>query len=57
MKTSTRNPGLKVKASVKAGGFNIGPNHNRSGLKVRTAVKSGYTAVTNHSRRITALGQ
>ena len=35
MKTTSSNSGLKVKASIKAGGFATG-NHSRTGLKVRT---------------------
>ena len=46
MKTSKT--GLKVKTSIKAGGFP--GNHSRNGLKVRTSVKAcGFPG--NHNRR------
>jgi hypothetical protein len=52
MKTTA---GLKVKSSVKAGGF--GPaNHNRmlSGLKVKSSVKAGGFGPANHNRMLFA---
>ena len=51
MKTTTKNTGIKVTTSVKAGGLNT--NHNASGLKVRTSVKAGATALRpNHAARV-----
>jgi hypothetical protein len=47
MKISTRQTGLAVKASVKAG--LSGTNHNRAGLVVKSAVKAGLSG-TNHNR-------
>ena len=40
MKKTTKNTGIKVSTSVKAGGI-MDRNHNRIGLKVKTAIKSG----------------
>ena len=48
MKTITK-AGLKIRASVKAGGFG-GGNHSRAGLKVRAIVKAGGFGGGNHSR-------
>ena len=39
MKTTKTNAGLKVKASIKAGGLHL--NHNRVGLKVQADIKAG----------------
>jgi len=47
MKTTTTNAGLKIKATIKAGG--ILPNHTRSALKVRSAIKTGGI-LPNHTR-------
>jgi len=51
--TTTSKTGLKVKTTIKAGGFTM--NHSVRGLKVRSAIKAGGTGlVANHSR--SALG-
>ena len=48
MKTSSsKNAGLKVKTSVKAGGVPL--NHNRNGLKVKTSIKACGVPL-NHNR-------
>jgi hypothetical protein len=57
MKTieTKKTAGLKVKSSVKAGGF--GPvNHSRKlpGLKVTTSLKAGGFGPVNHNRRLLA---
>jgi hypothetical protein len=52
--TTTTNAGLKVKTSIKAGGFNP-PNHNRAALKVRTAIKAGFQNVQNHNTVVIAI--
>ncbi len=56
MKTKTIS-GIKVKATVKAGGINALTNHNRArlriggGIKVKATVKAGgINALTNHNR-------
>ena len=48
MKTIQTNSGLKVKASVKAGGL---PNHNRGGLRVKAGVKAGGLVAQPQPRR------
>jgi hypothetical protein len=51
MKTTTKNTGIKVTTGVKAGGFSITPgNHNRSALRVKTALKVGSISRLNHNR-------
>ena len=51
MKTTTANAGLKVKASIKAGGMPL--NHNRNGLKVKAGIKAGEIVfLRNHSARL-----
>jgi hypothetical protein len=50
MKTSTKNKGLAIKTSIKAGGLAM--NHNRSALKVRSSVKAGGIWVGNHNRAL-----
>lgn len=52
MKTKAKNTGIKVTASVKAGGLNS--NHNAAGLKIRSGVKAGSTTELrqNHSARM-----
>jgi hypothetical protein len=47
MKSVAKSAGLKVRSTVKAGGFTV--NHSRAGLKVRSSVKAGGFTV-NHSR-------
>ena len=47
----SKNPGLKVNAYVKAGGFG-NTNHNRSGLKVNTGLRAGLTHARNHNARL-----
>ena len=56
MKTSsTKNAGLKINAGIRAGG--LPANHNRNGLKVRTAIKAGEVIFQgNHSERLLAVG-
>jgi hypothetical protein len=47
---TTKTSAIKVKTSIKAGGF--GPaNHNR-GLKVTTAIKAGGFGPANHNRAL-----
>jgi hypothetical protein len=59
MKTTTKNTGIKVNTGVKAGGWNggqMGGNHNRNGLRIRTSVKVGTMIQSaNHSRQLLAL--
>ena len=56
MKTTKKTSGIKVTANVKAGGLPA-RNHNRSGLRVRTAVKAGpMISVKNHNRQMLVLG-
>jgi len=50
MKTTTKNTGIKVTASVKAGGFFLPGNHNRGGLAVKTSLKAGTSYHLNHNR-------
>jgi hypothetical protein len=50
MKTKTIS-GIKVKANVKAGGFD-NKNHSRAGMKVRAGVKAGEILHANHSARV-----
>jgi hypothetical protein len=47
MKTTKKISGIKVTASVKAGGY--GPNHTRATLRVRTGLKAGGYG-PNHTR-------
>ncbi len=47
MKTSTKTAGLRVKSTVKAGGFGTG-NHN-AGLRVKSTVKAGGFGTGNHN--------
>jgi hypothetical protein len=47
MKTTTKNTGIKVTASVKAGA--ISGNHTRGGLKVNAGIKAGYICKHNHN--------
>jgi hypothetical protein len=49
MKITTK-AGLKVRATVKAGGVGTG-NHSRPGLKVRLNVRAGEILLGNHCRR------
>jgi hypothetical protein len=51
MKTSTKNTGLAIKTSIKAGG--LSSNHNRS-LKVRSSVKAGGLS-SNHNRAVATI--
>ena len=53
MKTTKKNSGIKVTASVKAGGINQPGNHNRAGLRVRTNLKAGGDYRQNHNRSLT----
>jgi hypothetical protein len=49
MKTTTKNTGIKVTTSIKAGG--IGDhNHSRGGLKVKSGVRAAGICDRNHSR-------
>ena len=50
MKTTTKNTGIKVNASVKAGGL-VTPNHSRSGLKVKAGIKAGTTSACRITTR------
>jgi hypothetical protein len=50
MKNSIKTSGIRVKASVKAGGFG-GANHN-AGLRVKAAVKAGGFGGANHNTSI-----
>ena len=52
MKTKT-NSGIKVKATIKAGGLK--ENHVRTGLKVATGLKAGGQLRNNHSVRVLAV--
>ena len=52
MNTTTKNSGLKIKTSIKAGG--ISSNHNQTlvrGLKVRTSIKAGGLSA-NHNETL-----
>ena len=55
MKTKTTNSGIKVKASVKAGGFQF--NHNAFGLRIKAGLKGGAMLPLrpNHSLRLLTL--
>jgi hypothetical protein len=46
---STRS--LKVRASIKAGGFSS-INHNRAAIRVKTAIKAGGFSCINHNRAL-----
>ena len=54
MKTSTKNTGLAIKTSIKAGGLGTS-NHNRSSLKVRSSVKAGGLGTSNHNCAIASV--
>jgi flagella basal body P-ring formation protein FlgA len=52
------NAGIKVNTGVKAGGLGgfCGPNHSRSALKLKTAIKAGTVIqAANHNTRLLAL--
>jgi len=55
--TTTKSSGIKVKASIKAGGiWQNGTNHNQSGLKVRAGVKAGaFICLKNHNGQLLAV--